>query len=78
MNVFFVFDDGSLLTPPLGGTILPGITRDSILTARAGRGAYGPRGALLHRPVARRRRERAPQRILRLRHRRGGLADRRD
>ena len=35
MNVFFVFDDGSLLTPPLG-TILPGITRDSIITlARA-------------------------------------------
>jgi len=31
MNVFFVFDDGSLLTPPLG-TILPGITRDSIIT----------------------------------------------
>jgi branched-chain amino acid aminotransferase len=30
MNIFFVFDDGSLLTPPLG-TILPGITRDSIL-----------------------------------------------
>ena len=32
MNIFFVFDDGSLLTPPLGGTILPGITRDSIIT----------------------------------------------
>ena len=32
MNVFFVFDDGSLVTPPLGGTILPGITRDSLLT----------------------------------------------
>ena len=31
MNVFFVFDDGSLSTPPLGGTILPGITRDSII-----------------------------------------------
>ena len=31
MNVFFVFDDGSMRTPPLG-TILPGITRDSILT----------------------------------------------
>jgi branched-chain amino acid aminotransferase len=30
MNVFFVFDDGSLTTPPLG-TILPGITRDSII-----------------------------------------------
>ena len=32
MNVFFVFADGSLSTPPLTGTILPGITRDSILT----------------------------------------------
>ena len=30
MNIFFVFDDGSLLTPPLG-TILPGITRDTLL-----------------------------------------------
>jgi branched-chain amino acid aminotransferase len=30
MNVFFAFEDGSLLTPPLG-TILPGITRDSII-----------------------------------------------
>ncbi len=30
MNVFFVFDDGSLATPPLG-TILPGITRDSVM-----------------------------------------------
>ena len=30
MNIFFAFDDGSLLTPPLG-TILPGITRDSII-----------------------------------------------
>jgi branched-chain amino acid aminotransferase len=35
MNLFFVFDDGSIQTPPLG-TILPGITRDSLLTlARA-------------------------------------------
>ncbi|OYX15523.1 MAG: branched chain amino acid aminotransferase [Rhizobiales bacterium 32-66-8] len=31
MNVFFVFEDGSLQTPPLTGTILPGITRDSII-----------------------------------------------
>ncbi|MBC7582168.1 MAG: branched-chain amino acid aminotransferase [Tardiphaga sp.] len=30
MNIFFVFEDGSLSTPPLG-TILPGITRDSII-----------------------------------------------
>ena len=36
MNVFFVFADGSLQTPPLSGTILPGITRDCLLTmARA-------------------------------------------
>ncbi|WP_375395334.1 branched-chain amino acid aminotransferase [uncultured Sphingomonas sp.] len=36
MNVFFVFADGTLRTPPLTGTILPGITRDSLLTiARA-------------------------------------------
>ena len=32
MNIFFVFDDGSLATPPLTGSILPGITRDSVLT----------------------------------------------
>ena len=32
MNLFFVLDDGSLLTPPLTGTILPGVTRDSLLT----------------------------------------------
>jgi branched-chain amino acid aminotransferase len=31
MNIFFVFDDGSIQTPPLTGTILPGITRDSII-----------------------------------------------
>jgi branched-chain amino acid aminotransferase len=32
MNVFLVMDDGSLVTPPLTGTILPGITRDAIIT----------------------------------------------
>ncbi len=32
MNVFFVHADGSLQTPPLGGTILPGITRDALIT----------------------------------------------
>ena len=32
MNLFFVFDDGSIITPPLGGTILPGITRNSLMT----------------------------------------------
>lgn len=38
MNVFFVFEDGSLQTPPLIGTILPGITRDSILALARDRG----------------------------------------
>jgi branched-chain amino acid aminotransferase len=32
MNLFFGFADGSLLTPPLSGTILAGITRDSLIT----------------------------------------------
>ncbi|AKM10570.1 branched-chain amino acid aminotransferase [Croceicoccus naphthovorans] len=31
MNLFFVFDDGRVITPPLTGTILPGITRDSLI-----------------------------------------------
>jgi branched-chain amino acid aminotransferase len=31
MDVFFVFEDGSIQTPPLTGTILPGITRDSLI-----------------------------------------------
>ncbi|QGN55924.1 branched-chain amino acid aminotransferase [Novosphingobium sp. Gsoil 351] len=38
MNLFFVFADGSLITPPLGGTILPGITRDSLLSLAADEG----------------------------------------
>jgi branched-chain amino acid aminotransferase len=38
MNVFFVFDDGSLATPPLDGSILPGVTRDSIITLARARG----------------------------------------
>ncbi len=32
MNLFFVFADGRILTPPLGGTILAGITRDSLIS----------------------------------------------
>ncbi|MEW6219415.1 MAG: branched-chain amino acid aminotransferase [Thermodesulfobacteriota bacterium] len=30
MNIFFLLDD-ELVTPPLGGSILPGITRDSVI-----------------------------------------------
>ncbi|GAA1875504.1 branched-chain amino acid aminotransferase [Asanoa iriomotensis] len=46
MNIFFVYDDGTLVTPPLG-TILPGITRDAVmrLATDAGR-------AVIERPVA--------------------------
>jgi branched-chain amino acid aminotransferase len=32
MNVFFCYDDGTIVTPPLTGAILQGITRDSVLT----------------------------------------------
>ena len=38
MNIFFVFADGTLRTPPLTGTILPGITRDSLITLARGMG----------------------------------------
>ena len=38
MNAFFVMDDGTLITPPLTGTILPGITRDSLLTLARDKG----------------------------------------
>ncbi|MEO9462635.1 MAG: branched-chain amino acid aminotransferase [Marinomonas sp.] len=31
MNLFFVMQDGSVITPPLTGTILPGITRASLI-----------------------------------------------
>ena len=32
MNIFLVLDDGTLVTPEISGTILEGITRDSIVT----------------------------------------------
>lgn len=35
MNLYFVRADGSVTTPPLTGTILEGVTRDSILTLGA-------------------------------------------
>jgi branched-chain amino acid aminotransferase len=38
MNVFFGYADGTLVTPPLAGTILPGITRDSVITLASDRG----------------------------------------
>lgn len=38
MNLFFVFEDGRVITPPLTGTILPGITRASIIELLSHRG----------------------------------------
>lgn len=38
MNLFFLMDDGSLVTPPLNGSILPGITRDSVIKLAQQRG----------------------------------------
>ena len=38
MNLFFVRRGGSVITPPLTGTILPGITRDSLMTLLAEEG----------------------------------------
>ena len=32
MNICFVYADGRIVTPPLSGSILPGITRDSVIT----------------------------------------------
>ncbi|GIF09348.1 branched-chain amino acid aminotransferase [Actinoplanes siamensis] len=46
MNVFVVYDNGSVCTPPLTGTILPGVTRDSIMRLAADRGAR-----LVERPI---------------------------
>jgi branched-chain amino acid aminotransferase len=38
MNVYFVFDDGTLVTPPTSGTILEGVTRDAVITIAGERG----------------------------------------
>ena len=35
MNLYFVYADGRMVTPSLTGTLLPGVTRDSILTLGA-------------------------------------------
>jgi branched-chain amino acid aminotransferase len=38
MNLFFVYADGHIVTPSLDGTILHGITRDSVITLLRDRG----------------------------------------
>ena len=77
MNIFFVYDDGTLVTPPLTGTILPG--HHPRLGHRAGRAT--PAHEVVERPVlgrgvAGRRGERPAARGVRLRHGRGHHADR--
>jgi branched-chain amino acid aminotransferase len=47
MNIFFRYDDNTLVTPPLTGTLLPGITRDSVLTLAAESGL-----TVVERPVS--------------------------
>ncbi len=78
MNVFFVFDDGSMVTPPLGGTILPGVTRDFDPRPRPGRGPDGAGGPLRLRGLAGGCGKRETARMLRLRHRGRRHPDRRD
>ena len=75
MNIFFVFDDGSMLTPPLG-TILPGITRD--FDHRAHERFRHPRArrGLYDRSMAQGCRQRKAERGFCLRHRGCHLADR--
>jgi len=38
MNLFFVLDDGTLVTPEVSGTILAGITRESVIALASDRG----------------------------------------
>lgn len=38
MNLYFVYQDGTLVTPPTSGTILEGITRESLLTIAKSQG----------------------------------------
>ena len=80
MNLFFVFGSGDsarLVTPELTGSLLPGITRDSLLTVADGPRHPGRGGPDQRRRVARGLRQRRDHRGLRLRHGRGHHAGRR-
>ena len=76
MNVYLVTADNELITPELTGSILEGVTRDSILTlARRVRADPG-RAPDRHRRAAGRHRLRAGGRAVRLRDGRGDHPDR--
>ena len=75
MNLYFVYadEDGTrrIVTPELSGSLLPGITRDSLLQIAADLGYRASEGRDLRRGLARGRRGRHAHRGLRLRHRGG-------
>ena len=68
MNLFFVYADGRLVTPALTGTLLPGVTRDSMLTLAADLGLDVEERRISHRRVGGGLRRRHDHRGLRLRH----------
>ena len=68
MNLYFVQSDGSIVTPELSGSILEGVTRDSIMQLARDLGHEVVERRVTHRRVARRRRRRHHHRGLRLRH----------
>ncbi len=77
MNIMFVFNDGSIVTPPLNGSILPGVTRDSAAPDRQRGGLYRQGRALQLRAVDGGREVRPPHGMLCLWHSGGDHADRR-
>ena len=73
MNLFFVYGSGPdarIMTPALTGTLLPGVTRDSLLTLGPDLGIPTEEGTISVDAVAGRLRVRRADRGLRLRHRR--------
>ena len=68
MNLYFVHDDGTIVTPELTGTILEGVTRSSIIDLAGSLGPQGGGAALLDRRVARRRHLGPDHRGLRVRY----------
>ncbi len=70
MNIFFVLDD-EVVTPPLTGSILPGITRQSVLQLLRDWGLQGRRAARFHRRGSGGREKRQSAGMFRHGHRRG-------
>ena len=81
MNLYFVYgsgDDARIVTPALTGALLPGVTRDSLLSLAADLGLRAPRsGAISTDEWQARQRLRRDHRGVRLRHGRGDHPGRR-